>query len=109
MARHERRRTVPAGLTGLAGIAGAACCVLPVLLAAGVLGGAGWATAGRIMPGVAVALAAAAGLAWWRLARRRRAGGCAGGATCSCDEHAGKEGTGTEPAEETSASVPSSV
>ncbi|GAB3526762.1 hypothetical protein [Phytohabitans suffuscus] len=71
-------------LTGLAGLACAACCLIPVLLAAGVLGGAGWAAAGRVMPGVAVALAASAGVAWWWATRRRHAAGCAGG-SCSCD------------------------
>lgn len=58
-----RRRFLPAGLSGLAGAACVACCAIPLLLAAGVLGGAGWVAAGRIMPGVALGLVAVAGLA----------------------------------------------
>lgn len=77
------RRLLPSGMTGLAGTACAACCVLPVLLAAGVLGGAGWAAVNRFLPGVAVALAALAGLSWWWAGRRRHTTGCGGG-TCSC-------------------------
>ncbi|WP_446210305.1 hypothetical protein [Micromonospora sp. IBSANI012] len=76
-------------MTGLAGAACAACCVLPPLLAAGVLGGAGWAAANRFLPGVAVALAVLAGLSWWWASKRRHASGCAGG-NCSCgqsDQH----------------------
>lgn len=93
MSSRERPRVVPAGLTGLAGVACAACCLIPPLLAVGVLGGAGWAAAGRVLPGVAVALVAAAGLAWWRLARQRPAhgcdGGCAGGEGGPCPDPAG--------------------
>lgn len=51
-------------------------------VAAGVLSGAGWATAGAWMPGVALLLEALAGGAWW--ASRRRGGGCAGGVHCAC-------------------------
>lgn len=88
---------MPGGLTGLAGVACAACCVLPLLLAAGVLGGAGWAAAGRIMPGIAVALAAVAGGAWWWASRRRHAGGCSGeGCSCGQDE-IGEERAATIP------------
>jgi protein-S-isoprenylcysteine O-methyltransferase Ste14 len=78
------RRLLPAGLTGLAGTACAACCVIPLLLAAGVLSGAGWALAGAWMPGVAVVLAVFAGTAWWWARRRQHRGGCAGGETCAC-------------------------
>lgn len=79
------RRMLPAGLGSLAGVACAACCAIPLLLAAGALGGSGWAAAGRLMPGVAVCLATLAGLAWWWGYRRRtRATGCgSGGCTCS--------------------------
>ncbi|MCZ7437905.1 hypothetical protein O7598_15965 [Micromonospora sp. WMMC241] len=77
------RRLLPTGLTGLAGAACAACCVLPLLLAAGVLAGGGWAAVTRVLPGVAVALAALAGLAWWWAARRSHRAGCAGG-DCAC-------------------------
>ncbi|MFE9688654.1 hypothetical protein [Micromonospora sp. NPDC005806] len=79
------RRTLPSGMTGLAGAACAACCVLPPLLAAGVLGGAGWAAVNRFLPGIAVALAVLAGLSWWWASKRRHATGCAGG-NCSCEQ-----------------------
>jgi hypothetical protein len=45
------RRLLPSGLTGLTAIACAACCVVPLLLGAGVLSGAGWAATGSWMPG----------------------------------------------------------
>ncbi|MGW5671179.1 hypothetical protein [Micromonospora sp. NPDC003776] len=79
------RRLLPSGMTGLAGAACAGCCVLPPLLAAGVLGGAGWAAVNRFLPGVAVALAVLAGLTWWWTGRRRHTTGCAG-RTCSCGQ-----------------------
>ena len=64
------RRVLSAGLTGLAGTACAACCLIPLLLAAGVLSGAGWTLAGQSMPGIAVSLVALAALVWWRTTRR---------------------------------------
>ena len=78
------RRLLPGGLGGLTGLACALCCAIPLLLAAGILGGAGWAFLGQVLPGVAVVLAAATALAWW-WARRRpaHASGCSGGG-CSC-------------------------
>jgi mercuric ion transport protein len=57
------RGLLPSSLAGLAGVACAACCALPLLLGAGVLSGAGWAAAGDWMPGIAVLLAALAGTA----------------------------------------------
>jgi hypothetical protein len=78
------RRVLPSGLTGLAGLACAVCCAIPLLLAAGVLSGAGWAAAGAWMPGIAVGLAGLAGAAWWWASRRRHRGGCAGGTGCAC-------------------------
>ena len=57
----------------MAGLACALCCLIPLLLAAGVLGGAGWAFLGQIMPGVALALAALTALAFWRARRRAEA------------------------------------
>jgi mercuric ion transport protein len=78
-------RRVSAVLTGLAGTACAACCAIPLLLTAGVLGGAGWAVAGQWMPGIALALVALATLAWWRTTRHRaHRSGCAGVGNCSC-------------------------
>lgn len=81
---NKLRRLLPGSLGGLAGVACALCCVIPVLLAAGILGGAGWATLGQVLPGVAVALAAATGLAWW-WAKQRSAHrpDCSGG-DCTC-------------------------
>jgi mercuric ion transport protein len=77
------RGLLPSSLAGLAGVACAACCALPLLLGAGVLSGAGWAAAGDWMPGIAVLLAALAGTAWWWTSRRRHRAGCAGG-NCAC-------------------------
>ena len=65
------QRVLPSGLGGLAGLACALCCVVPVLIGAGVLGGAGWVAFGRVLPGIAVALVGVAGLSWWALRRRR--------------------------------------
>jgi hypothetical protein len=77
------RRLLPTSLTGLAGAACAACCLIPALLAAGMLSGAGWAAAGAWMPGVAIVLAGLAVSAWWWTSRRRHRTSCAGG-TCAC-------------------------
>lgn len=78
------RRLLPTGLGGLTGLACALCCAIPVLLAAGLVGGAGWAFLGQILPGLAIALAAATALAWWWSRRRpAHADGCAGG-DCNC-------------------------
>ncbi|MEU8001445.1 hypothetical protein AB0B66_09830 [Catellatospora sp. NPDC049111] len=79
------RAILPSGLGGLTGLACVLCCAIPLLLAAGIVGGAGWAALGQVMPGIAVALAALTALAWWRSSRRRsaHAGACPGGA-CSC-------------------------
>jgi mercuric ion transport protein len=66
-----RRRLLPAGLGGLAGLACALCCATPLLLATGVSGGTGWALFGQILPGIAVVLAAATALVWWWAKRRR--------------------------------------
>ncbi|WP_406080149.1 hypothetical protein [Micromonospora sp. NBC_00858] len=79
------RRLLPSSMTGLAATACAACCVLPLLLAAGILSGAGWAAANRFLPGVAVALAVLAGLSWWWASKRRHTAGCSGG-NCSCGQ-----------------------
>jgi len=78
------RRLLPSGLTGLAGLACVACCAIPLLLAAGVIGGTGWAVTGRWLQGVAVVLAALAAGAWWWASRRRHRDGCAGGDSCGC-------------------------
>lgn len=89
------RRLLPSGLASLAGLACIGCCAIPLLLTAGVLGGSAWAGLGRVMPGIAVALAALAGLAWWRATHRRgHTSGC-GGAACSCAGPPAQGGTGT--------------
>lgn len=81
------RAILPGGLGGLTGLACALCCAVPLLFAAGIVGGADWAALGQIMPGIAVALAALTALAWWWSTRRRTAhtSGCAAGA-CSCSQ-----------------------
>ena len=66
--------------TGSAGLF--ACCALPLLLAAGVLSGIGWAVTGQWMPAIAAWLIAAAAILWWSAHRHAR--GCSGGAGCSC-------------------------
>ena len=78
------RRVLSTGLGGLTGLACALCCAIPLLLAAGILGGAGWAFLDHILPGIAAALAAATALAWWWAKRRpAHATGCSG-SNCSC-------------------------
>jgi hypothetical protein len=73
----------------LAALACAACCALPVLIAAGILTGAGAAVARNMLIAVAAVLATAALGMWW-LHRRRSAqtaiaarSGCADG-NCDC-------------------------
>ena len=79
------RRLLPSSLGGLTGLACALCCAIPLLPAAGLLGGAGWAFLGQILPGIALALAALTALAFWwaRRPRSAHATGCVGG-NCSC-------------------------
>lgn len=77
-------RLLPSGLGGLTGLACALCCAIPLLLTAGIVGGAGWAAFGQILPGIALALAALTAAAWWWAKRRpAHAAGCVGG-KCSC-------------------------
>ncbi|MCD0449061.1 hypothetical protein LO762_07645 [Actinocorallia sp. API 0066] len=81
-----------AGLGVLAVLACVACCALPVLIAAGVVSGAGAAVLVERMPLVAALLGAAAVAVFALAARRRRHAtgcGCAGtrqeeGTACSC-------------------------
>jgi mercuric ion transport protein len=80
----RRFQWLPKSLTGLAGMACAACCLIPVLLAAGVIGGAGWSAIARALPAVAVTLAAVGGLLWWWLTHRKSPG-CP--ADCGCSDH----------------------
>ncbi|WP_433359430.1 hypothetical protein ACQPZX_24955 [Actinoplanes sp. CA-142083] len=82
------RRSRIAG--GLAALACLACCALPLLIAAGVLTGAGAALLQRTLVAVAAGLATLALGMWWLHRRRstRRAAasaGCGcGGAGCGC-------------------------
>jgi mercuric ion transport protein len=74
-------RVLPAGLAGLAC---AACCAVPVLITAGLLAGGG--VVGAMLgwlPGAAVALVVVAVVAFLLPARRKHLGGCAGGTGCS--------------------------
>ncbi|WP_371476481.1 hypothetical protein [Kitasatospora sp. NBC_00315] len=74
----------------LAGLACAACCLLPALIAAGVVGTGAGAVVGRL-PAIAAALAVLAGATWW-LGRRRTERGCGrtacgqGGCDCGSTE-----------------------
>ncbi|MEV4703285.1 hypothetical protein [Actinoplanes sp. NPDC049316] len=73
---------------GLAVLACAACCALPLLIAAGVVTGAGAALLRQTLLAVAAGLAVAALTMWWLHGRRRDtcrapAGGC-GGTGCAC-------------------------
>jgi hypothetical protein len=74
----------------LAGLACAACCALPVLIAAGVLTGAGAALTRNVLLATSGVLVAAAGGMWWLHGRRSATkaatagrSGCADG-TCTC-------------------------
>lgn len=70
---------------GLAALASAACCAIPLLITAGVLTGAGAAILEQTLLAVAAGLAVLALGMWW-LHRRRNAqrAATAGGATCGC-------------------------
>lgn len=69
---------------GLAALACAACCALPVLIAAGVLTGAGAAILEKTLLAVAAGFAALA-LGMWSLHRRRSAQrAAAAAAACGC-------------------------
>lgn len=77
---------VPKVLGGLAALACVACCALPVLIGAGVVGAGADSVVGRL-PALAVALAVlAVGTRW--LGRRRRSCTCAaktaGESGCGC-------------------------
>jgi hypothetical protein len=75
---------------GLAALACAACCALPLLIAAGLLTGAGAALLEKTLLAVAAGLAALVLGMWWlhlrRSAQRAAAsGGCGcGGSGCGC-------------------------
>ncbi|MBK3623275.1 hypothetical protein JHN59_00085 [Streptomyces sp. MBT49] len=79
----------PKALASLAGLACLACCLLPALITAGVVGAGAFAVVGWL-PAVALALAALAGAAWW-FGRRRTPCGCgaSGQGGCGCETTAG--------------------
>lgn len=70
----------------MAGLACVACCVLPALIAAGVVGAGASAVVGWL-PAIAVALAVLAGATWW-FGQALRSGSCKGEAAqdggCGC-------------------------
>ncbi|MFE4578394.1 hypothetical protein [Streptomyces chartreusis] len=78
------------GPTGLLGLACAACCLLPVLITAGAVGGTGVSIAAGWLPALAAALATLAGTTWW-LTRRRRSCHCTpkpgNDPACVCGTH----------------------
>ncbi|MGW3327806.1 hypothetical protein [Streptomyces virginiae] len=77
---------VPKALGGLAAVACVACCALPVLITAGVVGTGAGVVVGWL-PALAVVLAVLAAGTWW-FGRRRRPCSCApksaGGDGCGC-------------------------
>ncbi|GGT22570.1 hypothetical protein ACK389_10385 [Streptomyces antibioticus] len=85
-AAEPRTGRVPTALGGLSALACVACCALPVLITAGVLGSGAGVVVGWL-PGLAVVLAVLAAGAWW-LDRRPGPCSCApkttGGGGCAC-------------------------
>lgn len=67
------RNRPPAGLAWIAGIACVACCAIPMLIAAGLLGGADWTSIAAGLPMFAVLIGTLAASAWWWAARPRTA------------------------------------
>lgn len=69
---------------GLAALACAACCAIPLLIAAGVLTGAGAAVLEQTLLAVAAGLAVLALGMWWLHRRRTARRAAAAGAGCGC-------------------------
>jgi mercuric ion transport protein len=69
---------------GLAALACAACCAIPLLVTAGVLTGAGAAVLEQTFLAVAAALAVVALGMWWLHRRRLARRAAAEGAGCGC-------------------------
>jgi high-affinity Fe2+/Pb2+ permease len=69
---------------GLAALACAVCCALPVLIAAGVLTGAGAALLEKTLLAVAASLAVLAMGMWWLHRRRSAQRAAAADADCGC-------------------------
>lgn len=89
-AADPRPGRAPKALGGLAALACVACCALPVLITAGVVGTGAGVVVGWL-PAVAVVLAVLAAGAWW-LGQRRRSCACstksAGESGCGCKDSA---------------------
>ncbi|MGD1217104.1 hypothetical protein AB9Q10_01590 [Streptomyces krungchingensis] len=85
-AADSRPHKASTALGGLAALACVACCALPVLITAGVVGAGAGAIVGWL-PAVAVVLAVLAAGTWW-LGQRRRSCSCspknAGESACGC-------------------------
>ncbi|MCX4657484.1 hypothetical protein AB0N79_33565 [Streptomyces microflavus] len=94
-AADPRPHRTPKALGSLAAVACVACCALPVLIAAGILGAGAGAVVGWL-PAVAVVLAVLAAGTWW-YGRR--------GTSCSCSSSAktaGEDGCGCKTPEDPS-------
>ncbi|MGW0916959.1 hypothetical protein ACWD1Z_35410 [Streptomyces sp. NPDC002784] len=90
-AADPRSHRAPKTLGGLAALACVACCALPILITAGVVGAGAGAMVGW-PPALAVVLALLAAGAWWWGQRRR---------PCSCGPNtAGEGGCGCETAKD---------
>jgi hypothetical protein len=89
-AADPRRDCTPKALGGAAALACVACCALPALITAGVVGAGAGAVVGRL-PALAVVLALLAAGTWW-LGRHRRSCACApktaGEGGCGCQKSA---------------------
>ncbi|MEJ8639065.1 hypothetical protein [Streptomyces sp. MS2.AVA.5] len=85
-AADPRPGRAPKALGGLAALACVACCALPVLITAGLVGAGAGAVVGWL-PALAVVLAVLAAGTWW-LGQRRRSCSCApkaaGETGCGC-------------------------
>jgi mercuric ion transport protein len=85
-AADPRPHRAPKALGGLAALACVACCALPILITAGVVGAGAGAVVGWL-PALAVVLAVLAAGTWW-LGQRRRSCSCApkttGEGGCGC-------------------------
>ncbi|MFF5363732.1 hypothetical protein ACFY4I_30785 [Streptomyces scabiei] len=89
-AADPRPQRTPKALGGLAALACVACCALPVLITAGVVGAGAGVVVGWL-PALAVVLAVLAAGTWW-LGQRRRSCACApktaGEGGCGCQKSA---------------------
>ncbi|MFJ4819621.1 hypothetical protein [Streptomyces sp. NPDC088801] len=86
-AADPRPHRMPRALGGLAALACMACCAIPVLITAGIVGAGAGAVVGWL-PDLAIVPAVLAAGTWW-LGQSRRACSCApntaGAGGCGCD------------------------